>query len=153
MRDLLTGYEVNEATWFYLSSLLITAVFFRFGRIWSLRNVDVLLLLSLAPGLLLVDPEQLGVVLVEQPDRYHFLQTLGTTWLFGGAGLGLVRLLCDPLFKRRPLIEPNLAAQGLVFLAVSAFAFLMAKVVVDLVNNSLIKILDLKVLQLLKMKD
>ncbi len=131
MRDLLTGYEVNEATWFYLSSLLIAAVFFRFGRIWSLRNVDVLLLLSLAPGLLLVDPEQLGVVLVEQPDRYHFLQTLGTTWLFGGAGLVLVRLLCDPLFKRRPLIEPNLAAQGLVFLAVSAFAFLMVKVVVE----------------------
>jgi len=131
MRDLLTGYDVNEATWFYLSSLLIAAVFFRFGRIWSLRNVDVLLLLSLAPGLLMVEPEQLGVVLVEQPDRYHFLQTLGATWLFGGAGLVLIRLLCDPLFKRRPLIEPNLAAQGLVFLAVSAFAFLMAKVVVD----------------------
>ena len=131
MRDLLTGYEVNAPTWFYLSSLLIVAVFFRFGRIWSLRNVDVLLLLSLAPGLLMVEPERLGIRLAEQAERYHLLKTLGTTWLFAGAGLVLVRLLCDPLFKRRPLIEPNLAAQGLVFLAISSFAFLMAKVVVE----------------------
>jgi hypothetical protein len=131
MRDLLTGYEVNAPTWFYLSSLLIAAVFFRFGRIWSLRNLDVLLLLSLTPGLLMVEPERLGISLEDQAERYHLLRTLGTTWLFAGAGLVLIRLLCDPLFKRRPLIEPNLAAQGLVFLAISAFAFLMAKVVVD----------------------
>ena len=131
MRDLLTGYDVNPPTWFYLSSLLIVAVFFRFGRVWSLRNVDVLLLLSLAPGLLMAEPERLGIVIEDQPQRYALLQTLGTTWLFAGAGLVLIRLLCDPLFKRRPLIEPNLSAQGLVFLAISAFAFLMARVVVD----------------------
>ena len=131
MRDLLTGYDVNAPTWFYLSSLLIVAVFFRFGRIWSLRNIDVVLLLSLAPGLLMVEPERLGIRVDEQAERYHLLRAWGTTWLFAGAGLVLVRLLCDPLFKRRPLIEPNLAAQGLVFLAISAFAFLMSKVIVD----------------------
>jgi len=131
MRDLLTGYDVNEATWFYLSSLLIAAVFFRFSRLWSLRNLDIVLLLSLAPGLLMAEPERLGILAQIQPERYELLQSVGTTWLFAGAGLVLIRLLCDPLFRRRPLIEPNLAAQGLLFLAISAFAFLMAKVVVD----------------------
>ena len=69
MRDLLTGYDVNAPTWFYLSSLLIVAVFFRFGRIWSLRNIDVVLLLSLAPGLLMVEPERLGIRVDEQAER------------------------------------------------------------------------------------
>ncbi len=136
MQDLLTGYEVNAPTWFYLSLLLIIAVFFRFGRVWSLRNLDILLLLSLAPGLLLSEPERLGIRVDELPDRYHFLRTLGTSWLFGVSGLVLVRLLCDSLFQRRPLIEPNLVAQGLMFLAVSAFAFVMSKVIVDPPSSS-----------------
>ncbi|MFP6766686.1 MAG: hypothetical protein VB859_00860 [Planctomycetaceae bacterium] len=136
MQDLLTGYEVNAPTWFYLSLLLIIAVFFRFGRIWSLRNLDILLLLSLAPGLLLSEPERLGISVDEWPDRYHFLRTLGMSWLFGISGLVLVRLLCDSLFQRRPLIEPNLVAQGLVFLGVSAFAFVMSKVIVDPPSSS-----------------
>ena len=46
MDEILTGYEVNQPTWFYLSFLLITAVFFKFGRIWSLRNLDLVLLLA-----------------------------------------------------------------------------------------------------------
>ncbi|GIT30408.1 MAG: hypothetical protein Ct9H300mP1_24540 [Planctomycetaceae bacterium] len=84
----LTGYDVNAPTWFYLSSLLIVAVFFRFGRIWSLRNIDVFLLLSLAPGLLMVGkPQRLGIRVDEQAERYHLLRAWGTTWLFAGAGL------------------------------------------------------------------
>jgi hypothetical protein len=136
MRDFFSAYDVNDTTWFCLSSLLVVAVFFRFGRIWSLRNLDVVLLLSLTPGLLMVEPDRLGIDLASQPERYGFLRTLGTSWLFAGAGLVLVRLLCDSLFRRRPLIEPNLAAQGLVFLAISSFAFLMAKVVVDPPSSS-----------------
>ena len=48
MDVLLRGYSVNAPTWFYLSTLLILAVFYRFNRFWSLRNFDLLLLL-LAP--------------------------------------------------------------------------------------------------------
>ncbi len=54
MDEILTGYDVNEPTWFYLSFLLITAVFFKFGRIWSLRNIDLVLLLLISPGLLIL---------------------------------------------------------------------------------------------------
>ncbi len=52
MGALLRGYEVNELTWFYLSFLLIVAVYFRFTRVFSLRNFDLALLLSASPGLL-----------------------------------------------------------------------------------------------------
>ncbi|MBQ4194524.1 MAG: hypothetical protein II622_00315, partial [Thermoguttaceae bacterium] len=47
-------YEMLPTTWFYLSSLLILAVFFRFNRVWSVRNFDVLALISLTPGLVYI---------------------------------------------------------------------------------------------------
>ena len=65
MDVLLKGYSVNPPTWFYLSTLLILAVFYRFNRIWSLRNVDLVLLLLAAPGLLFVrnvDSRQMGYI-------------------------------------------------------------------------------------------
>jgi hypothetical protein len=43
----------NAATWFYLSLLLAVALFFKFSRLLSLRNWDVLALFLLVPGLLL----------------------------------------------------------------------------------------------------
>ncbi|MEX1232843.1 MAG: hypothetical protein WEB58_21530 [Planctomycetaceae bacterium] len=111
MDDILRGYNVNHATWFYLSFLLITAVFFRFSRIWSIRNFDLLLLLMLSPGLLIVR---------EEPD-------VGYGWLFGVTGLILIRLFCDGRLQRRPRLEPNLNVPGLGFLCASAFAFLMTQ--------------------------
>ena len=109
------GYDVSDETWFYLSLLLIVAVLFRFGRIWSLRNLDLVLLLSLSPGLLLVR---------EQP-------TFGYSWLFTVTGLLLIRLFCDGLFTRRPRLEPNLNAAGLAFLGVASFVLLMTKAITE----------------------
>jgi hypothetical protein len=109
------GYDVSDETWFYLSLLLIVAVLFRFGRIWSLRNMDLILLLSLSPGLLLVR---------EQP-------TFGYSWLFAVTGLLLIRLFCDGLFTRRPRLEPNLNAAGLAFLGVASFVLLMTKAITE----------------------
>jgi len=109
------GYNVSDETWFYLSLLLIVAVLFRFGRIWSLRNMDLVLLLSLSPGLLLVR---------EQP-------TFGYSWLFTVTGLLLIRLFCDGLFTRRPRLEPNLNAAGLAFLGVASFVLLMTKAITE----------------------
>ena len=55
MSDFLFEYHAIEpATWVYLSSLLMIGLFFKFGRLWSVRNLDFLLLILLAPGLLMV---------------------------------------------------------------------------------------------------
>ena len=74
MEEILSGYYVNAPTWFYLSVLLIIAVFFKFSRIWSIRNLDLTLLLSLAPGLLFVKSKYAG-------------SSLGYCWLFTVSGL------------------------------------------------------------------
>ena len=116
MEILLRGYQVTDATWFYLSCLLILAVFARFGRLVSIRNLDLVLLLSIAPGLLLVRQRN------PQP---------GYVWLFVVSALLLVRALADNLMPRRPHIRPNLNAAGLTFLCASAFVFLMARVMAE----------------------
>lgn len=55
MSEFLYHYNpVDPATWFYLSSLLMIGLFFKFGRVWSVRNLDLLMLIMLAPGLLFV---------------------------------------------------------------------------------------------------
>ncbi len=109
------GYSVSDATWFYLSLLLIVAVFFRFHRIFSLRNLDLVLLLSIAPGLLLV---QHG-------------KDYGYGWLFVVTGCLLVRLFVDSLWKRRPLLEQNLNSAGMAFLTVSVFVLLISKALTE----------------------
>jgi len=117
MDVLLRGYEVNKETWFYLSTLLIIAVFFRFNRFWSLRNLDLVLLLLPAPGLLLVN------ILPEPFWAY--------VWLFAVSGLFLARLLADPILQRRPQLGQNLNAGGLIFLCASAFVFLATKSITE----------------------
>ena len=55
MREILFQYvQVAPTTWIYLSSLLLIALFFKFNRVWSVRNLDLILLILLAPGLLFV---------------------------------------------------------------------------------------------------
>ncbi len=127
MPDILFHYErVNPTSWAYLSSLLMLAMYFKFNRIWSVRNVDLFLLILLAPGLLLVQwaAENMGI----QANAAH-IQFLGFLWLFVTEGLILIRLLLDTAMVRRPLLEPNLDAAGLLFLGGSLLFFLMANVV------------------------
>ena len=55
MSEILLQYKrPDPATWVYLSSFLTIGLFFVFHRFWSLRNLDILLLILLAPGLLMV---------------------------------------------------------------------------------------------------
>jgi hypothetical protein len=55
MSEYLFYYQpVEPATWFYLSSLLMLGLFFKFSRLWSVRNLDLLLLILLGPGLLFI---------------------------------------------------------------------------------------------------
>ncbi len=114
-------YGVNPTSWFYLSSLLSIALFFKFNRVLSVRNLDLLGLILLAPGLLAVEfglrrasSEALGV---------------GFLWLFAVSGIFLVRMLFDSMMVRRPMLEPNLTTGGLVFLGISLLVFLLANVI------------------------
>jgi len=115
MEEILSGYYVNAPTWFYLSVLLIIAVFFKFSRIWSIRNLDLTLLLSLAPGLLFVKSKYSG-------------SSLGYCWLFTVSGLLLLRLLLDGVFTRRPRMEQNLNPAGMAFLCAAAMLFQTTKI-------------------------
>jgi hypothetical protein len=61
-------YPVHPTTWVYLSSLLMICVFFKFSRFWSVRNLDLILLILLAPGLLCV---HFGDDYQRQSDRWQ----------------------------------------------------------------------------------
>ncbi|RLS21489.1 MAG: hypothetical protein DWH72_02080 [Planctomycetota bacterium] len=122
MSDILFHYyRVNPTTWFYLSSLLSIALFFKFNRLWSIRNLDLLLLILLAPGLLAV--EYGGY------KASSSAQQLGFIWIFSICGLFTARMLFDSLMVRRPLLDPNLSTGGLIFLGISLLLFLLANVV------------------------
>lgn len=122
MREILFQYEpVNPTTWAYLASLLMIAVYFKFNRFFSVRNADLVGLISLAPALLMI-----------QYGRAHAagqtVEHAGYIWLFVVSGLFMLRLLLDALMVRRPLLEPNLSTGGLTFLGASLFVFLIANV-------------------------
>lgn len=112
METLLTDFQLDRPTWFYLSLLLIVAVYFRFGRVWSLRNLDLALLLALSPGLLFVENGRM----------------LGYAWLFAASASILVRLLIDPFFERRPRLPQNLNTAGLTFFLGACAAFHAAEI-------------------------
>lgn len=123
MKEILFQYQpVNPTTWAYLASLLMIAVYFKFNRILSIRNADLLGIISLAPALLMV-----------QYGRQHAdsiaVEHAGYIWLFVVSGLFMLRLLLDAMMVRRPLLEPNLTVGGLTFLGTSLFVFLMANVI------------------------
>jgi len=55
MQEILYDYQPpSPTTWVYLSSLIIIAVYFKFRRFWSVRNLDLIGLILFAPGLLLI---------------------------------------------------------------------------------------------------
>ena len=100
----------NDATWFYFSALLAIALFFKFTRLLSMRNLDILTLFLLMPGLLL---------LRENPQNWY-----GYLWLICGSIYFLVRCLADLALVRRPALGPNLGGGGLVWMAGALFVCL-----------------------------
>ena len=130
MRDILFEYELNPTTWAYLSALLTIGIYFKFGRFWSVRNLDLIGLIVFSPGLLLVFH---GVDKVQQ-GHVQFGQGLvqfGYAWMFVVGGLFILRLLLDPVMVRRPLLEPNLNAGGLTFTGSALLVFLIANVLAE----------------------
>tara|TARA_Y100000385_G_C13061570_1_gene624652 strand:- start:66 stop:1688 length:1623 start_codon:yes stop_codon:yes gene_type:complete len=232
MGEILLNYERPQpATWVYLSSFLTIGLYFVFHRFWSIRNLDLVLLILLAPGLLIVyegrqleqeeranrsqqialqsgvqtkslvekflalvqplplyalsprdslqeeslansltvlesktsfvpadetlviqeeataattelmeanspnTPEAIegGPVEPDSPKEENFtsseLQRIGFLYLLTIQAFILVRMMLDPIMSRRPLLDPNLTAGGLMFLGISLFVFMMANVV------------------------
>ena len=102
----------NPTTWFYFSALLAMALFFKFSRLLSMRNLDVLTLYLFTPGLLLL-----------AEGTHDFF---GYLWLMIASLYFLGRCLIDMAFVRRPSLGSNLDLSGLAWLAGALFVSLVA---------------------------
>ena len=146
----------NATTWFYFSFLLAMALFFKFSRILSIRNWDVVTLFLLFPGFLLlqqgrqqaqVDAARIigqqhaqallaptmgvsGIGAMAPISDYSFasgrLVWFGYLWLLCGSGYFLLRMLIDLTLVQRPSLQPNLNFGGLAWLAGAMFICLVA---------------------------
>src|SRR5207244_3701767 len=106
----------NATTWFYFSWLLAMALFFKFSRLLSVRNWDILSLFILVPGFLLV---------LEARGSARITPWIGYLWLFGGSLYLLIRCFWDLALVRRPAIAPNLNPAGLAWLGGALFVSLV----------------------------
>src|SRR5262249_51520861 len=95
---------------------------FKFTRLLSIRNWDVLALFLLVPGLLLL----------QEARGRHWggpgadpLIGYGYVWLLAGSGYFLARCLIDLALGRRPALDPTMNLWGLAWLGVALFAFLV----------------------------
>lgn len=159
MGEILLYYErPDPTTWVYLSSFLTIGLFFVFHRVWSVRNLDLILLILLAPGLRMVTEgyqrqlTQLEVQVELPPDPLESdadrqepgadrldrvrsgranaaVQFEGFLFLFLIELLLVIRMMVDPLMVRRPRLDPNLTTGGFTFIGISLFIFMMANVV------------------------
>ena len=61
--SLVTDLGLGPEVWLFLSLLGCVTLFFKFSRFWSVRNLDLLLLFVLAPGMMLIvsNPRQAPV--------------------------------------------------------------------------------------------
>lgn len=147
MSEILFQYHrVHPSSWVYLSSLLMIGLFFKFNRFWSVRNLDLVSLILISPGLLLIQygseartargvsvadvaaTVEAGESLPAFIDRAVSAEQIGYVWCFTVGAFWMLRLFLDPTMVRRPLLEPNLTTGGLAFISCSLYAFLMANV-------------------------
>jgi hypothetical protein len=104
----------NAATWFYFSALLAVALFFKFSRLFSIRNLDVIMLFLSVPGMLLLS------------DTIGGSRRLGYIWLVAATGYYFARCMIDLVLVRRPILSPNLNLAGLAWLAGTLYVSLLA---------------------------
>ena len=138
---------IDSPTWLLYVALLLTAVFFRFSRLLSVRNLDLVLVLLLSTALVVAastkpeDPEgelvsqQLPAgqeihseVVPSDPAQPPPLYYWSSITVLGLSILLIVRLIFDESLTRRPRLEQNLNQAGLTFLFLPAFSILMTGV-------------------------
>jgi hypothetical protein len=115
--SLVAALGLGPEVWLFLSLLGCVTLFFKFSRFWSVRNLDLLLLFTLVPGMLLI---------VGNPGNHPWS---AYAWLFLGSGCWLFRCGLDLGLSRRPLLEPNLNASGLLCLSVGLLGLMLAETV------------------------
>jgi hypothetical protein len=115
--SLVTDLGLGPEVWLFLSLLTCVTLFFKFSRFWSVRNLDLLLLFVLAPGMMLLKGN------TEHQSWVAYI------WLFIGSGLWLIRCCADLGLARRPMLEPNLNASGLLCLSLGILGLLLAETV------------------------
>lgn len=115
--SLVADLGIGPEIWVFGALLLCVTLFFKFGRFWSIRNLDLLLIFALAPGMMILVSNQ------AKAPWWAFV------WLFLGSMLWLVRCLLDLGLTRRPLLEPNLNASGLACLAIGVIGLFVAETV------------------------
>ncbi|HIN53605.1 MAG TPA: hypothetical protein EYM79_04780 [Planctomycetes bacterium] len=128
LNEIFFSYEhVESTTWLYLTSLLAVTLFFKFGRLFSIRNLDVILLFLFAPCFLLVSH---GMT-----NGFQDIERLGyiTLWVMGA--IIMARMMFDCTLMRRPLLEPNMSAGGLSFLLASLLILLLSNVTVGYLES------------------
>jgi hypothetical protein len=67
----------NATTWLYFSFLLAIALFFKFSRLLSVRNLDVVMMFLLAPGLLVVQSARPQPMPLEQQPAVQLAALVG----------------------------------------------------------------------------
>src|ERR1051326_7645354 len=85
----------NSTTWFYFSLLLAVALFFKFSRLLSVRNWDVLTIFLLVPGVLLLQEGHMAGSSEAASKHSQTLLWIGYLWLLAGSAYFVVRCLFD----------------------------------------------------------
>jgi len=115
--SLVMDLGLGPVVWLFLTLLGCVTLFFKWGRFWSIRNLDLLLLFAPGPGLMMCVGRQ------GNPPWIAFVL------LFLGTFAWLARLFADLGFSRRPLLEPNLSASGLLTLSIGVLGLLLVETV------------------------
>lgn len=115
--SLVADLGVGPETWLVISLLASITLFFKFGRVWSIRNLDLLLFFAPAPGMMLLVGHR-----GSEP-------WIAFAWLLLGSTFWLVRCLIDLGMVRRPMLEPNLNAAGLSCMVAGVLGLILVETV------------------------
>jgi hypothetical protein len=99
----------GSTVWLYAAGALAVACFFQFTRLFTLRNLDLLLLGLFAPGFLLIEDAGRNGNSGER--------LAGYAWLIVASAVWFVRCVLDGWIVRRPRVAPNVTPAGLFWLA------------------------------------
>lgn len=106
----------NPTTWFYFSLILVVAMFYRFSRFFSLRNLDILTLFGPMPGFLL---------LLEDRETQGGGAVFAYGWMVACSLYFVIRCLLDLGLERRPPHVANLNTSGLSWMCGALFISLV----------------------------
>lgn len=96
----------NTTTWFYFSFLLAVAIFFKFGRLFSVRNLDVLILFLLVPPIMLIQASRGGPPEPAQNPAVHAAGLIGRGGVSGiSAGPSLVGGVATYALERQSAVD------------------------------------------------